>query len=90
VPIEVDEVIGPAYWASALVNGDTSGLSDEEEAIMDRWVKDLLDRGLDLGSVSTKDDEEPWFTWNYRQYSGDYAGPSGGDVITYIVYRQQS
>lgn len=29
----------PASWASALVNGDTTGMDDEEEAEMDRWIE---------------------------------------------------
>jgi hypothetical protein len=28
----------PAYWASALINGDTSGLEDDEEAELDAWI----------------------------------------------------
>jgi len=85
VPIEVDEVIGPSEWACALINGDASGLADGEEAIMDRWIAKLAEGGWYV--VSTKDDEEPWFTWNYRLYSGESAGPSGGDVLTYVVHR---
>lgn len=28
----------PAHWASALINGDTSGLEDDDEAELDAWV----------------------------------------------------
>jgi len=83
--IEVDEVVGPSYWASALVNGDDSGLEEREIVIINAWTERLGRDGWYV--VSTKDDEDPWFTWNYRLHSGDYAGPSGGDVITYIVHR---
>lgn len=83
--IEVGEEVGPAYWASALVNGDESGMDEREIPIMEAWVERLARDGWRV--VSTKDDEEPWFTWNYRLHSGDYAGPAGGDVITYIVHR---
>lgn len=30
----------PSYWASALVNGDESGLEDEEQEQLDAWTKD--------------------------------------------------
>lgn len=29
----------PAFWASALVNGDTSGLTDEDETAMNTWLE---------------------------------------------------
>lgn len=28
----------PAHWASALINGDTSGMTDDEEREMDQWL----------------------------------------------------
>lgn len=28
----------PAHWASALINGDTSGMEDAEEKEMDVWL----------------------------------------------------
>lgn len=28
----------PAYWASALVNGDSSGLDDHESTSIDAWL----------------------------------------------------
>ena len=28
----------PAFWASALINGDVSGLRDPEEAELNRWL----------------------------------------------------
>jgi hypothetical protein len=30
----------PAHWACALINGDESGMSEEESAALDRWIKD--------------------------------------------------
>lgn len=86
--IEVGEAVGPSHWAVALINGDTSGLDDREEAYLNAWVERLSRDGWHVSSV--RDEEEPWFTWNYRIYSGDHAGPSGGDVVTYVIFRSSS
>jgi hypothetical protein len=69
---------GAAVWASYLVNGDASGLSDEERGLADAWCERELgpnDAIVDCG--------EPWFTWSYRLYTGDAC--SGGDVVDYRV-----
>lgn len=31
----------PAFWASAIINTDLSGLSDEDEAILINWLSDV-------------------------------------------------
>ena len=30
----------PLFWASALINGDESGLDDNEQEQLDDWIKD--------------------------------------------------
>ena len=30
----------PAYWASALVNNDRTGLNHRERAALDQWIRD--------------------------------------------------
>lgn len=30
----------PAFWASALINGDESGLEPDEQTQLDQWLKD--------------------------------------------------
>lgn len=37
--IETDEFDAPAHWASAFINGDCSGLSDEDQAEFDAWCE---------------------------------------------------
>jgi hypothetical protein len=37
--ITIEEVTLPAHWASALVNGDESGLEDEDCKAIDAWVR---------------------------------------------------
>jgi hypothetical protein len=69
---------GSAYWASYLINGDASGLSDEERAQADAWCERELgpnDAVIDCG--------EPWFTWSYQLYTG--VACCGGDVVDYRV-----
>lgn len=36
--IEVETTIAPAYWASYLVNGDASGMEEDELAKCDKWL----------------------------------------------------
>ena len=76
--IVFDKVKAQAYWASYLINGDTSGLSASEKLMADNWlyhngIKDVVDCG-----------EESHFTWNMRLWFPglDY---DGGDVLEYTV-----
>jgi len=83
--IEVDVITGPAVWASALTNGDLSGLDDAEEAALDAWVSGL--GGWYVVDVVRDEDgvgDEPRFTWSYDLYGGT---AKGGDVIDYVVHR---
>ena len=82
--IEVDTVTLPAYWASALVNGDYSGLDDDEAARCEAAEKALAKDGWSV--VSTADDDEPRFTWSYGLYDPG-AEVSGGDVLDYTVLK---
>jgi hypothetical protein len=37
--LKFDSFTAPAYWASALVNDDRTGLSDDEESAMNEWLE---------------------------------------------------
>jgi hypothetical protein len=74
--IEVITVIAPAAWASYLVNGDASSLSDAEVAQADRYVK-----GVRI--VSTVDGAEPYFTSRFQLYGG-IENAACGEVIEYV------
>lgn len=81
---EVDEITAPAYWAGALINGDHSGLSDEESAQVERFENDLAARGMSV--VSDVEGSER-FTNSYHLYN--YGGDPkirGGDVLDYVVH----
>jgi hypothetical protein len=70
--------IGAACWASYLINGDASGLTDEERQLADAWCERELgpnDAIVDCG--------EPYFTNHYHLYTR--AGYRWGDVVDYRV-----
>jgi hypothetical protein len=78
----------PAYWASALVNGDYSGLDDGEAAHVEKIISDLASDGWYVVDVKRNDDseaEEARFTWCYQLYNA-YGDARGGDVLDYIVH----
>lgn len=69
---------GAACWASYLVNGDATGLSEAERAEADAWCERELgpnDAIVDCG--------EAYFTRFYRMHTG--APYDGGDVVDYRV-----
>jgi hypothetical protein len=67
--------IGAAYWASYLINGDASGMSDEERRLADAWLARVGGEVVDCG--------EPFFTWSYGLHTG--ADCAGGDVVEYTI-----
>ena len=69
-----DTYTAPAAWASALVNGDYSGLDDADTLACRAWQESILPAEV----VGTKG--EPRFTWRYRLYGGLY---DSGDVLDY-------
>jgi len=78
-------ITGPAYWASYFINGDASGLTDEERAQADRWLER---EGVRIVGVATDEETgemmDPYFTWNYDLHAPE-SGVPGGDVIDYIA-----
>lgn len=79
--VKVDTIIGPAFLASALVNGDFSGLNAEETECC-RKFQESIDPWYIVSCEG-----EPRFTWSFRLYGGDAAG---GDVIDYTVHKIES
>jgi hypothetical protein len=85
--METSIVTLPAYWASALINGDTSGMDDSEIADMERELEGLSNEGWNVVDVARGDDgevDEPRFTWSFGLYGGN---ASGGDVLDYVIIR---
>ena len=87
MPIETIEFVLPVYWASYLVNGDDSGITEEERAEIDAFidgaeidaiVKDgvLVSAKRLAGYVEVS--EESYFSWWNDALTG-----LGGDVATF-------
>lgn len=62
----------PSYWASALINNDYSGCSDEDEQVINDWL-DRVQPGYCVGCS-----EESWF-----QHGHDANRNQGSDVLEY-------
>lgn len=65
----------PAYWASYLINGDHSGLSDEDKAECDAFMEKE-------GNPNIVDCGEQYFSWHNE------ATDLGGDVREYTALIQ--
>lgn len=95
--IETMEAVMPACWASALINGDYSSFSldddggKEETEALEAELALYTKEGWSVSDVKrdeeTGEAEEAWFTWNYAGHGGTTAG---GDVLTYILIREKS
>lgn len=75
----------PAHWASYLINGDASGLTDAEIERVDAYIDDLgvNAKYIDVTLSSDRDAEaEPYFSWSFDLYGGD---ARGGDLLDYTV-----
>lgn len=82
--IETTTITLPAYWSSALINNDWSGLNDREAELLKAWQ--ALNPEYEIVDTA-RDDEgdaiEPRFTWPYRLYGGDC---DGGEVLDYVAH----
>ena len=81
--LTVRKVTAPAYWASALVNGDPSGLSTDEVIHLNAWRK----RELGPRDSVADCDDEARFTWFYPLYD-PLATCLSGDVLEYTILRE--
>lgn len=61
----------PAYWACALINGDESGMDDDEVKEMDAWLKH------EKPGHCVNCSEESFFAWD------NDATDLGGDCLVY-------
>jgi hypothetical protein len=76
--MHIDKIKGAAYWASYLINGDASGMTDREIALANHWLAaNKITNVLDVS-------DDPHFTWNYVLHTGDVMA-RGGEVLDYVV-----
>ena len=64
----------PAYWASALINGDFSGVTENDIAAMNKFA---ARENIKLESCLSCSDES-WFSWH-----NDSGNGLGGDVMEF-------
>ena len=77
--MKVRTIKGAAYWAPYLINGDASGMEDNEIALCDAWHERELEPGECIVSCS----DEAEFSWAYGLHTG--ADCAGGDLLEYTV-----
>lgn len=70
---------GAECWASYLINGDCSGLTEEERAACDNWLAIELAEGETIVDCA----DEGRFTWSYDLHT--HTGIKGGNVLAYTV-----
>lgn len=78
-------ITAPACWASALVNNDRSGLTQEECATLDAWLaREGFPNIVDVDRNQDGEGRDPRFTWSFALYAPE-CGVSGGEVLDYVV-----
>lgn len=76
--IDVSESDAPAHWASYLINGDASGMTDDEQAECDQWLT-----GLDGWSVVSCSDEQFFGRFHFAVEGKTL----GCDLLTYSLLK---
>ncbi len=74
---------GAAHGACYLINGDASGLTDEEIAECDRWCERELADNEEIIDVG-----EPYFSWSYGFHTGSKF--KGGELAEYTVFERHA
>lgn len=88
---EVDHVTLPSYWASALVNGDFSGLEDEEADQCRMMQHQLATEGwhvVDVVRDENGEGHDARYTGSYQVHN-PHSQYRGGDVLDYVVHRDR-
>lgn len=82
--IRLVEISGPAVWASALVNGDFSGLEPGEDAKVAAWLAREGVRVVDVARDAEGEAKEPRFSWHMDLHCPEL-DCKGGDVLHYVA-----
>jgi hypothetical protein len=78
---ETDTVEAPAYWACYLINGDASGMEDDEIAECDRWCESLGEWSI----VGCPSEESEHFGRFYFPVARRWLGC---DLVTYELLKE--
>lgn len=73
--IKTETYILPSYWASALINDDYSGLSEQDEQDLNKWLK-RVKAGYCVGCS-----DEPYFIHGH-----DANRNQGSDVLEFYFH----
>lgn len=79
MPIEINEIELPAFLAPALINGDTSSLTEADEVLLGKvhaWLAEHKARVVDVGDSYFAQIWRPWHP----------AAPFNGDCATYTLH----
>ena len=71
--IETDTYVLPTHWASALINGDTSGLEPEDERHIEAFIAYMLDKHKQCWCIDVSEESE-FTTWHDAREFGALAG----------------
>lgn len=75
--IKVAHFCGPAHWACYFINGDASGLEDDEIAWADAWADDLPGFIVSCGEEAYySSNPDAWYTTPFKS----------GDVLDYTIH----
>lgn len=80
--IEVIEIVGPATFASALINGDYSGLDQAETDLLNQFLISEVPKDARIVDVWRDEDGQGADLRFGRWWNGTY-----GDLITYIALK---
>lgn len=81
--IETKTMRLPVHWASALINGDMSGVDDDDDAAMGRMMEDLCDQHPDADAITFVDvADEPHFA---RYHDAEPYGVLACDVSDFTL-----
>jgi hypothetical protein len=83
--METTTATAPAYWASYLINGDASGIDDDDREACDSWLESL--DGWYVVGVADDDDGEPMEAYFARSHDASDYSPLAGDVLEYVLHR---
>ncbi len=56
--IEIETLALPDHWASALINGDTSGMTDEDELALDLFTEHMVEMYGQCHAMTCSDEHD--------------------------------
>ena len=71
----------PAYWGPALINGDETGLEDDESQHLSEFIHWLTSQGIRAEALDCSDESEFCWTHDAVEWTG------GADCCTFTFQR---